>query len=123
MTISRGISRLEAAARSPRLREKAIWALIKMEAYNTALDILRQSSEADPRMIAECHEGLGEMETAAAEYLRAGRPQEALRCLRSIPDFDRSLQLLEEMPDHPARESLLWLRRMRDLAAERQLLP
>jgi len=110
---------LEAAARSVRLREKAIWALMKMEAYTIALDILRQSSEPDPRMIAECHEGLGEMETAAAEYLRAGRPQEALRCLRSIPDFDRSLQLLEEMPDHPARESLLWLCRMRDLAAER----
>jgi tetratricopeptide (TPR) repeat protein len=110
---------LEAAARSERLREKVIRALMKMQSYAGALQMLRQSPDGDPRIIAECLEGLGEMEAAARDYLRAGRPQEALRCFRSIPDFDNSLQLLEGMPDHPARESLLWLRRMRDVAAER----
>ncbi len=110
---------LEAAQRAERLREKAIRALMRMRAYDTALKILQQAPGADPKLIAECREGLGELELGAEEYLKAGSPRDALRCYRQIPDFDKSLQLLESVGKDPARESLLWLRRMRDLAAER----
>ncbi|MBZ5619424.1 MAG: hypothetical protein LAQ69_11980 [Acidobacteriia bacterium] len=110
---------LEAKARTARLREKAIRALMRMKAHGAALRILQQTPDAEPKLIAECREGLGELELAAAEYLKAGSPQDALRCYRLIPDFDKSLELLDAVGKHPARESLLWLRQMRDLASER----
>jgi hypothetical protein len=110
---------LEAEARTSRLRDRTIRALLRGRAYAAALELLRQTEGADPQLIAECQEGLGAMEEAASEYLRAGRPQDALRCYRSIPDFDKTLKLLDGIPDHPARASLVWLRRMLDLAAER----
>ena len=52
---------------------------------------------ANPKLIAKCHEGLGEMEAAAAEYLRAGSPRDALCCYRSIPDFDKSLEVVDSL--------------------------
>ena len=110
---------LEAEQRTANVREKAIRALMRMNGYKGALQILQQAPDADPKLIAECREGLGELDLAAAEYLKSGSSQDALRCYRLIPDFDKSLYLLEAVGKHPARESLLWLRRMRDLAAER----
>ncbi|MBV9743956.1 MAG: hypothetical protein JO099_09350, partial [Acidobacteriia bacterium] len=109
----------DAEQRTARMREKTLRALLRLKAYGPALKVLEQTPGASPKMIAECHEGLGEMATAAAEYLRAGSPEDALRCYRQIPDFDKTLELVETLGDHPARESLLWLRRMRALAAER----
>ncbi|HLI83331.1 MAG TPA: hypothetical protein VKV17_05400 [Bryobacteraceae bacterium] len=109
----------EAAERTARLRERAIEALMKMGNQKAALRILREMPDAPVKLIAECHEGMGELATAAEEYLRAGRPADALRCYRLIPDFDKALGLVETLGDHPARESLLWVRRMRDLAGER----
>lgn len=109
----------DAESRSARVRERSLRALLYMQAYGPALKMLGEMAGADPKLLAECHEGLGELETAATEYLRADSPQDALRCYRKIPDFDKTLQLVERLGDHPARESLLWLRRMRDLAAER----
>src|SRR5262249_22191601 len=101
------------------LREKVIRVLMKTRAYSQALEVLQQAPGADGKLIAQCREGLGELELAAGEYLRAGSLPDALRCYRNIPDFDRTLGLLERVANHPARESLLWLRRMRALAAER----
>ncbi len=110
---------LQAEQRAAQLREKAIRVLMEAKVYVGALQILEKTPGADPRLIAECQEGRGELEEAAAEYWKAGRSADALRCYRLIPDFDKSLQLLDAVGKHPARESLLWLRRMRDLAAER----
>jgi tetratricopeptide (TPR) repeat protein len=109
----------EAPWRTARLRGKTIQALIRLGFHADALRILLQTPGADPKLIAECREGLGEFELAAIEYLKAGSPKDALRCYRSMPDFDKALELLQGMPDHPARASMDWLRRMRDLAAER----
>lgn len=109
----------DAELRTSRVREKTLRALMRMQAYGPALRLLQEMPNTELKLVAECHEGLGEMETAAAEYLRAGNPQDALRCYRKIPDFDKMLELVDTLGDHPARESLLWLRRMRDLAAER----
>jgi tetratricopeptide (TPR) repeat protein len=110
---------MEAERRTAQVREKAIRALMRMNGYAGALRILQQAPGADPKLIAECREGLGELDLAAVEYLKAGSSQDALRCYRLIPDFDRSLELLDAVGKHPARDSLLWLRRMRDLASER----
>jgi hypothetical protein len=108
-----------AESRSVQLRGKVIRALMRQKHFAAALEILLPMKDADPLLIAECREGLGELAEAAADYLRAGKTAEALRCYRLIPDFEKSLALLERVKDHPARESLKWLRRMRDLAAER----
>jgi tetratricopeptide (TPR) repeat protein len=110
---------LEAERRTAHLREKAIRALMRMKGHAGALRILQQVPDADPKLIAECREGMGELDLAAAEYLKAGSAQDALRCYRLIPDFGKSLELLDSVGEHPSRDSLLWLRRMRDLAAER----
>ena len=112
-------SPLDAAARTARMREKAIRSLMRMKAHGMALKLLEQASDASPMLIAECREGLGQLEAAAVEYLKAASPRDALRCYRTIPDFDKSLELLGAVENHPARESLLWLRRMRELAAAR----
>ena len=110
---------LEAAARRARLREKALRAMLRSGMYAPALKMLRETPDADPKLVGQCLEGLGELREAAAEYLRAGSPAEALRCYRGIPDFDQALELVDRIGQHPARESLLWIRRMRDLAAQR----
>jgi tetratricopeptide (TPR) repeat protein len=110
---------LEAAARKARVRERALRALLRSAAYAPALEMLRETPDADPNLVGQCLEGLGELEQAASEYLRAGSPPEALRCYRAIPDFDKALELVDRIGKHPARESLLWIRRMRDLAAQR----
>jgi hypothetical protein len=110
---------LEREQRTVRLREKAIRAMMRITDHAGALRILQEMPGANPKLIAECREGLGELDLAAVEYLKAGSSQDALRCYRRIPDFDKSLELLEALDQHPARDSLLWLRRMRDLASER----
>ena len=110
---------LEAAARKAGLRERTLRGMLRLKMYAPALNMLREAPDADPKLIGQCLEGLGELELAAAEYLRAGSPQEALRCYRGIPDFDKALELVGQIGPHPARESLLWIRRMRDLAAQR----
>jgi hypothetical protein len=110
---------LEAEAKKARLRERTLRALLRSEAYAPALKMLRETPDADPKTIGHCLEGLGQLEEAAAEYLRADVPQEALRCYRRIPDFDKALELVERIGQHPAKESLLWVRKMRDLAAKR----
>jgi hypothetical protein len=110
---------LDAKTRTDKLREKAIRSLMRAKSFAQALEILRQNPEARPKLVAECLEGLKQFEAAAVEYLNAGSPQDALRCYRSIPDFDRTLALLDSVGQHPAKESLVWMRRMRDLAAQR----
>jgi hypothetical protein len=109
----------DAESRTRRARELAIRAAMRLKSYDQALELLRGLPMPDARLVAECREGLGDFEAAAAEFVNAGRPEDALRCFRSIPDFDRSLELLNGMPDHPARASLQWLQQMRDLAARR----
>jgi tetratricopeptide (TPR) repeat protein len=109
----------DAAGRTANLREKAIRSLMRAKAWAQALGILRELPEARPKLVAECLEGLGDYDEAANEYLNAGSPADALRCYRSIPDFDKALALLDQVGQHPARNSLLWIQRMRDVAAER----
>ena len=110
---------LEAEERTARLRERVLRGVMRLRMYREALAMLQSHPEPDPMLVAECREGLGELEAAADEYLRAGRKADALRCYRGIPDFDKTLALLGTLDKHPAQASLEWLQRMRALAAER----
>jgi hypothetical protein len=110
---------LESKERTARLQEKTVDYLIRIGAFGPALRHIEKTPNPDPKLVAQCREGMGELEVAAAEYLRAGSPQDALRCYRSIPDFDKSLELLAQIGDHPAKESLEWVLRMRELAGAR----
>ena len=110
---------LEAEPKKARLKEQTLRSLICTGLFPLALKILKETPDADPKLVAQCHEGMGQLELAASEYLRANSPADALRCYRRIPDFDKSLELVDRMGDDPARESLLWVRQMRDLAARR----
>ena len=109
----------DAQSRIEKLRENAIRSLMRAKSHGQALEILRQLPDSRPKLVAECLEGLKQFEPAAAEYLKAGSPPDALRCYRSIPDFEKSLSLLDRVGQHPARNSLVWMRRMQELAGER----
>lgn len=110
---------LEAAARKASVRERILRSLLRAGMFGAALEMLRAAPDSDPKLIGHCLEGMHKLEQAATEYLRAGCLQDALRCYRGIPDFDKTLELLDRIGKHPDRESLLWIRRMRDLAAQR----
>ena len=109
----------DAQARLERLRQRSLQALLKDKDFQTALTVLRELPERQPKQEALCHEGLNDFAAAAEAYLAAGDRKEALRCYRAIPDFERTLALLEEIGDHPAADSLRWVNQMRKLASER----
>ena len=110
---------LEAESKKARLREQTLRSMVRAGKFRQALNMLEGKPDADPALLAQCHEGMRNLDLAASEYLRAGSPNDALRCYRAIPDFDKTLELLQQIDDHPARESLVWIREMRDLAARR----
>jgi hypothetical protein len=66
---------------------------------------------------AEHAESVGDLRYAAACWQAAGRPAEALRCLRAIPDFEEAERLaVRERQENAAL--LSWLRRVAELLAE-----
>jgi hypothetical protein len=106
-------------ARTERLQQRAIQLLIKDKQYGDALAALRALPERQPKLEAQCHEGLGDFRAAAESYLAAGSPKDALNCYRSIPDLEAALKLLSEIGEHPAAESLRWISRVQRLMEER----
>ena len=109
----------DAAARAVRTRQKALQVLVDNRLFESALEVTRALPDADPALVAACYEGAGDFAAAAERYLAAGKPKEALRNYRHIPDLAKSLELVATLEDHPAAASLRWLERMRALAAER----
>jgi len=107
------------AARTERMRQRAVQLLIKEKQYSSALAALRALPERLPKLEAVCHEGLGDFRAAAECHLAAGNLKEALQGYRSIPDLDMALKLVERIGDHPAAESLEWISRLRQLVGER----
>ena len=75
--------------------------------------------ERQPKLEAECYEGLGDFRRAAECHREAGGLKEALACYRSIPDVAEALKVIKEMGDHPAAESLQWMARLDKLVKER----
>ncbi|MGO9272539.1 MAG: hypothetical protein ACLQOO_20290 [Terriglobia bacterium] len=107
------------AARTQRLQQHAIQFLIKEKQFEAALAALEAISDRQPKLEAACHEGLGDLRSAARCYVTAGNLKEALNCYRSIPDMEAALTLMREIGDHPATASLEWVSRLQALVAER----
>jgi tetratricopeptide (TPR) repeat protein len=109
----------DADARLKRLQQRSLSSLMKEKAYGDALELLRDFPARQPRQEAVCHESLGDFRAAAEAYLAAGETKEALQCFRKVPDFERTLALLDEIGEHPAADSLRWVREMQKLASRR----
>jgi hypothetical protein len=105
--------------RTQKLQQRAIQLLLKEKLYGTALPLLRELPEPQPKLEALCHEGLNDFRSAAECYRSAGDLKEALRCYRSIPDMEAALKLVREIGDHPALESLEWVEKLQHLVAQR----
>ena len=109
----------DAQERSRRVRLLAVETLLKAGEAKDALSILEHVPDADPRLRARCMEQTGGLAEAAAIYLDAGASEDALRCYRNIPDFEKALEVASTIGSSPAGESLLWLDQMRKLVASR----
>lgn len=110
----------DADARLKRLQQRSLSALMKEKAWAGALGLLKDlPGDRRLRDEAACHEGLGDFRAAAEVWLQAGERGEALQCFRKIPDFERALTLLDEIGEHPAKDSLRWVNEMRKLASQR----
>jgi hypothetical protein len=105
--------------RTQRLQNRSLQLLLRDKLFGEALALIALMPERQPKLEAACHEGLGNFEAAAQSFREAGDLKEALRCYRTIPNFDAALKLVREIGDHPAAESLEWIAKMQELAAER----
>jgi hypothetical protein len=92
---------------------------MKDKQYIKALAVLRNLPERIPKHEATCYEGLGDYRGAAEAHVAAHNLKAALACYRSIPDLEGALALAEQMPDHPATESLRWMAEMQRLVSKR----
>jgi hypothetical protein len=109
----------DAAGRRDRLTQRCVQILMKSRRYFQALAILETLREAKPKLAAECYEGSGQSDKAAAIYLQLGDREKALRCFRSVPDFESALRLVRQMEAHPALAPLEWLGELDKLLARR----
>ncbi len=98
-----------AKERADALCVRAIQQLIKNKRWTSALEALKLSTKRLPKLEAEVHEELSNYSEAGALYRETGEPEKALRCYRQAADFQRALEMVREIGEHPARESLEWL--------------
>ena len=109
----------DAPGRKDRLAQRCVQILMKSRRYPQALTIIQSLPEAKPKLAAECYEGSGQFDKAAAIYLQLGDREKALKCFRSAPDFESALKLVRQMEAHPARAPLEWLGELDALLARR----
>ena len=109
----------DAPQRKNLLAQRCVQILMKSRRYVQALAIIEGLPEAKPKLAAECYEGSGQFDKAAATYLQQGDPEKALRCFRFVPDFESALRLVRQMEAHPARAALEWLGELDALLARR----
>jgi hypothetical protein len=109
----------DAAERTRKVRIEAIETLLGVGLAASALKILEMVPDVDPALRARAVMGTGKFAEAADMFSALGDLERALVCYRSIPDFEKALEIANRMETLPAAESLLWLDKMRKLAAER----
>ncbi len=109
----------DAQARKSRIQERAVQLLLKNQKYGPALRLLEALPERNYKLEAQCLEKEKRFAEAAARFRLAGDMASALECFRRVPDFQQAFALLQEMPQHPARDAYQWLVRMQALLAER----
>ena len=84
-----------------------------------ALKLLDLVSDADPLLRGRAMQTAGRFAEAGEIFVGARALEKALLCYRSIPDFEKSLEIAKQLGSVPAAESLLWLDSMRKLAEQR----
>ena len=110
----------DAEARKDRLAQRSVQILMKNKRYAQALTILERLPAAKPKLVAECYEETGEFARAAAIYLeKLDDREKALKCYRSVPDFNAALKLVRQIEGHVARGSLEWLSELDALVGRR----
>jgi hypothetical protein len=109
----------DAQARKDRLAQRSVQILMKNRRHAQALAILERQPQAKPKLIAECHEEMGQFAKAAAIYIELGDRDRALKCYRSVPDFPAALDMVRSIEGHPARPSLEWLAEFEGLLSRR----
>jgi hypothetical protein len=109
----------QTAERTRRARTQAAKALLDHGLAREALELLADTTDCDPMLRARAIELDGRGAEAAEAFLAAGSLNDALRCYRSIPDFQKALELARKMGSSPATDTLEWVDRMRRLAEER----
>jgi hypothetical protein len=109
----------QAAERARRARGQAAKALLDHGRAREALELVADAPDCDPILRARAIELDGRGAEAAEAFLAAGSLKDALRCYRSIPDFQKALELTRKMENSPVTGTLEWLDRMRRLAEER----
>jgi hypothetical protein len=102
-----------------RARSHAAKTLVNLGLAKQALELVGDTDDWDPLLRAKAIELTGGLEEAAAAFIDAGSLPDALRCYRSIPNFEKSLELARRMEKSPARDTLEWLERMRRTAEAR----
>ena len=102
-----------------RARTRAAKTLVNLGLAKQALDLVGDAADWDPLLRAKAVELTGRLEEAAAAFIDAGSLPDALRCYRSIPDFEKALELARQIETSPATATLEWLDRMRRTAEER----
>lgn len=106
--------------RLTRLRREAAARLADSGSAEAALKLLAGDPEAPAALLARCNELAGNYETAAEIYRGMGRLKDTLRNYRSIPDFGKALELMEEIGgEHASAASLEWARQLRRLLEAR----
>ncbi len=96
-------------ARSERIRERAVKGFLDAKKFAEALEILTPYVEQQPKLVAQCYEGLNRHALAAELHRKNGNLKDALRNYRAIPDLEKVMEVMREMGGHPAQESVEWM--------------
>ncbi|MDQ2898209.1 MAG: hypothetical protein M3Y07_00225 [Acidobacteriota bacterium] len=98
------------AARIPALRQKTVKALMEASQFEEALLALEPEVEKQPKLAAQCYEGLKQHGKAAEIYGNEGNWKDALRNYRAIPDFDKALEAMGHIEGSTGAETVTWIR-------------
>jgi tetratricopeptide (TPR) repeat protein len=109
----------DAQARKDRLAQRSVQILMKARRFEQALSILERLPQARPKLAAECYEETGQFAKAASIWLELGERDKALKCYRSVPDFEATLDLVRKIDGHAARPSLEWVAELDAVLARR----
>jgi hypothetical protein len=111
---------VDAAERVATHRRQAIAKLLDKSLFTLAMPLIEQDPDASPELKAKVLEGMEKFAEAAELYRSIGRPKDALRNYRAIPDVGKALALMREMGGEPAAaESLEWLGELRQVLEKR----
>jgi hypothetical protein len=101
-------------------RRRAIQMLMSAGKPSLALPLIEEDPDSPPELKAQCLEEMKEFARAAELFRSLGKRKEALRNYRSIPDFDKALELMGEIGGEPAAaESLEWVVELRKILEKR----